>query len=272
MAAATFVTGYNGKVRTRQELLKWDQFTGLDPEFARRFLALMDASNRAGRPVSIGGSLRTVLGQERLFYSRHVEVKSGGCCTYKGKRYSLRPDAAHAAPPGKSYHEPVVPSTMPTRCLAIDAIGDLKWLADNCAAYGLKQFEDIGNEPWHVQPIGIPNGRAQYRPTLHEPLKPWDLPTDKPKPQPVKIVAPKSTIRRDAKNNKAEVRSLQTLQNFWGWRDALNRTLIVDGDYGQKSEQATMVMQTALGVKADGVYGPVTEAKLQSFLDMMSAI
>lgn len=263
----SYVTGYAGRTRTLPELLAWSQWRGLDPEFARRILAIMDASIVAGRPLGVGGTIRTIEGQERLFLSRHFVAATGApaCCTYRGLRYQLLPTAAHAAPPGRSYHEPV---TAAGKCLAIDWIGDLKFLAEHCAAYGLNEFSRVGREPWHSQPSDIPRGRSGYRVVLHEPLKPWTFPTP-PAPQPARILAPRPTLRRGSTG--VQVRALQVSLNFWGWRDVLDRTLVVDGGFGARTAQAVMAMQRALGLYVDGIYGPVTAKKLQGFLDLMAA-
>lgn len=269
-----YVTGYNGTTRyydkqkgTVAPLVKWVHWQRLDPEFARRALALMDASIAAGRPVGIGSVFRTEEGQRNLFLSRHQEVKFGGCCRYDGKRYALRKGAAHAAPPGVSYHEA---TTKDGKALAIDFVGDMKWLHDNAPKYGIFEFCTIGSEPWHGQPHEIPRGRSRYNPARHEPLKQFPLPGP-PAPAPTKLFAPKPDLKVGAKNDPAEVRSFQHLCNFWGWRDAQGRTLVVDGDYGQRSAQACMSMQQALAVRPDGWYGAKTAAALQAFLDSMTA-
>lgn len=263
-----YVTGYNGRVRSRAELLTWSQFTGLDPELARRFLGLMDDSHTAGHPVSIGGTIRTVQGQEHLFYSRHHESTPGekSCCTYNGKRYTLNDGAAHAAPPGRSYHEPCAPPVLPTQCLAIDAIGDMRWLTTNCPRYGLLHFTGSG-EPWHIQPVEVPEGRSRFGPR-YWPLKTWALPGSPP-PSPTKVAAPKPVLTIGA--NGAEVRTLQTLCNFWGWTDTLGRTLVVDAGYGARTAQAVMAMQRALAVSVTGTYDSATGRALQGFLDAMAA-
>ena len=264
----TYVTGYGGDTRDRAQLEQWDQWQGLDDEFARRFLALMDASIVAGSPVGVGGTIRTTDGQRRLFLSRHEETMwPFGCCQYEGKRWKLRKGQAHAAPPGRSYHEP---TTQRGECLAIDAVGDLRWLADHCAAYGLRQFADVNNEPWHVQPSDIPSGRSSYRPTKHEPLKRWPLPDGAPPPAPTRVLAPVPTLAQGRRNDAAQVRHLQHLCNFWGWRDANGRKVLVDGQYGPKTAQAVMAMQTALQVPSNGTYGASTATALQAFLDAMA--
>lgn len=264
-----YLTGYAGRTRTLGELLAWSQWQGLDPEFARRILALVDASNTAGRPLGIGGTIRSIEGQERLFLSRHHEAGrfERACCTWRGTRYALNKGAAHAAPPGRSHHEP---TTAAGKCLAIDFVGNLKFLAENCARYGLNEFSGVNNEPWHSQPREIPRGRSSYTAALHEPLKPWPLPDTAPS-APTKVDAPAPTIRLRARNDQAEVRELQAMCNFWRWRDAAGRNLVVDGLYGQRSAQAVMSMQRQLGSQVDGVYGPTSARALQGFLDAMAA-
>jgi len=269
----SYATGYSGTVRTLAELEAWSGWQGIDPEMRRRLLALMDASNVAGRPVGIGGSIRTVERQTALFLSRHHVVLWGGCCTYQGKRYALNSGVAHAAPPGRSYHEPV---TTQGKCLAVDMIGDMRWLHENTARFGLFDFTNFpgNNEPWHVQPLELPRGRSQYNPTTMA-LRPFPLPGTTTPPAPTKVYAPRPDIRQGANNDAAQVRNLQTMCNFWGWRDAMGRTLVVDGDYGQRSTQACIAMQRALGFTGkavDGWYGKATAAKLQAFLDYMAAL
>jgi len=261
----SYVTGYNGTVRTREQLLVWSHWQALDPEFARRTLALLDASATAGRPLGIGSVVRTEQGQRDLFLTRHVLVTTGGCCSFEGKRYALRPGMAHAAPPGRSYHERTPTSD---RAFAIDFTGDLKFLDEHGPKYGIVDFAPPHplKEPWHGQPADIPQARKNYVPAQHHPLKVWPLPAP-PAPAPTRVIAPKAHIRQNGLNDKGQVRQLQHLCNFWGWRDAQNRTLVVDGDYGARSAQAVMRMQRFFGLLDDGWYGPQSEAKLQLFLD-----
>ena len=46
--------------------------------------------------------------------------------------------------------------------LAADLTGDLNWVAQHAAEFGLKTFKDVDNEPWHVQLASLPNGRPEY--------------------------------------------------------------------------------------------------------------
>lgn len=273
----SYMTGYNGTVRTLAELQAWPQWQNLDPENQRRALAVMDASNAAGTPLGIGEIFRSGATQTALFFSRHHEVTSGGCCTYQGKRYSLNSGVAHAAPPGSSYHEATTPQG---KALAIDFTGNLTFLAAHAAAYGLFEFSHVNNEPWHAQPVEIPHSRSGYNPAVNAPLPVFPLPGAAPtpvkpvpvKPVPVKIYAPSATIALGRTNVVADVKALQLFCNFFGWKDAQGRTLVVDGSYQQRSAQAVMSMQTYFKITADGLYGPKTQATLQAFLDAVAAL
>jgi hypothetical protein len=147
----------------------------LHPEYQRRWRGLMIASN--GK-LGIGGAGRSSAQQERVFLERHYKVTSGGCCAYKGQRYQLKAGAAHAAPPGRSFHEDVVYGG----AAAVDAIGDLKWAALNCEAYGLEQAT-WGGEVWHFQFTEFPHSVTQWQAAGSPQPQKWVLPTD-PRPEP----------------------------------------------------------------------------------------
>jgi peptidoglycan hydrolase-like protein with peptidoglycan-binding domain len=265
---ARYAVGYSGAAYTLAQLQRWRHFERLDDEFARRILALMDASIAAGTPVGIGSSIRTTEGQTRLFLSRHHPVASGGCCTWDGRRWALNKGVAHAAPPGRSYHEDsVLPSG---KCLAADLIGSMRFVGANAQRFGLREFSKVNNEPWHVQPWEIPSARRSFRLAAHYPLKVWPLPQWQA-PRPSRVEAPKPSLYQGNANDRGEVRELQAMCNFFGWRDAYGRELLVDGDYGQNTAAAVTAMQEALAVKRDGIYGPVTAAKFQAFLDEVSS-
>lgn len=272
MPESRYMTGYNGTVRTKAELLAWSHWQNLDAEYQRRALAIIDASLTAGRPLGIGSIFRSFAQQQSLFFARHHEVKLGGCCSYNGKRYALNKGMAHAAPPGRSYHEA---TTKHGKALAIDFTGDLAFLAENAAKYGLKQFGSVNGEPWHGQPADIPDARSRYVLATMDPLKSPLLPGD-PLKAPVRVFAPTPTLkvrgRLDGKNAEGETRKLQLACNFWGWRDAMGRTLIVDDGFGDRTAQGVCSMQRTLGATVDGVYGPATARAFQRHLDAMSAI
>jgi len=271
MTATAFVTGYNGRVRTRDELFQWSHWVNLDPEYQRRALAIMDDSATAGDPLGIGEIFRSSTTQLQGAMARHHEVgpTEKYCCLYGGKRYMINPSTAHMAFPGKSYHEA---TTRLQKALAIDWIGGLGFLRANAAKYGLKEFSQVNNEPWHAQPVEIPNSRSRYVMATMDPLKPFALP-GAPAPAPLKVWAPNPTMKVNAVTSPpGHVKDFQLKCNFWGWRDRMGRTLIADDDYGPKSAEACIAMQLALGLLADGIYGPKSQAGLQAFLDAMTAM
>jgi hypothetical protein len=146
----------------------------LHPEYWKRISGLMVAG---GGRFGIGGAGRTTAQQERVFLERHHVVKSGGCCQYNGKRYALNTGMAHAAPPGRSFHETVVYGFS----AAVDAIGDLKWAALNCEKYGLEQAT-WGGEVWHFQFTEFPHSVAQWQKAGSPQPQNWKLPGHQPKP------------------------------------------------------------------------------------------
>jgi hypothetical protein len=140
----------------------------LHPEYQKRWRALMIAS---GGKLGTGGAGRSSAQQERVFLERHNVVASGGCCGYEGKRYQLRTGMAHAAPPGRSFHEQVVYG----HSAAVDAVGDLKWAALNCEAYGLEQAT-WGGEAWHFQFTEYPHSVSQWQKAGSPAPQTWTLP------------------------------------------------------------------------------------------------
>lgn len=260
----TYVCGWNGKTKTEEELKQWSHWIRLDPEYQRRAKAAMDDSIIAGSPIGIGEIFRTFSQQDQVFRARHY-IAASGCCFYDGKWWALHDGQAHAAPPNTSYHEATTPDG---DALAIDWLGDLKWLAANEAKYGLAPMP---REIWHKQPISIPLGRRSYNPALHHPLPKFILPGS-PKPAPLKVWAPKAPLAIGLVNDVSITKALQHQFNYWGWRDSMGRTLIVDGDYGQKSAQACISMQRGLGLFVDGKYGKRSQAGLQAFLDYMVSL
>ena len=270
MTATSFLTGYNGTVRSRSELMSWSQWVNLDPEQQRRVLAILDDSATAGTPLGIGEIFRSFEVQEMGALARHHEVSVGAphCCTYKGKYYQLNPNTAHMAFTGLSYHEA---TTRAKKALAIDFTGHLPFLTANAAKYGLVEFSKVNSEPWHGQPIEIPHSRSKYSLSM-DPLAAFKLPGS-PTPAPLKVWAPNAAMIVGAVTATVDdVRSFQLKCNFWGWHDRMNKTLLVDGDYGAKSAEACISMQRSLGIIVDGRYGNQTKAALQGFLDYMASL
>ena len=183
----TFPVGYGTLRKSRAELLVWPSFAKLHPEVQRRALAMMDDAAKAGHDLGIGTGWRSSQVQLAVFLERHTVVASGGCCGYNGKRYQLRKGYAHAAPPGRSWHEDA--AELGGYAVAIDWVGwQDGWMNAHCHLYGLKHFASsaTGSEPWHTQPVEFPNSRSKWTPniTMTAWKLPGDTPADTPKPTP----------------------------------------------------------------------------------------
>lgn len=127
---------------------KGDTWDKLDPKMQSRLNQMFTDS---GGRVWLGNGWRSEQQQKTMFESRYTPDPSGDV-TYQGKKWK-RVRGAPAAPPGKSMHE---------IGLAADLEGDLSWVQENAAKYGLKTFAGVNGEPWHVQPAELPNSRADY--------------------------------------------------------------------------------------------------------------
>lgn len=79
--------------------------------------------------------------------------------------------------------------------------------------------------------------------------------SDSATPSP-KYVLAVPTLRRRCKGDKVKV--LQTNCN-----DFFGSGLVIDGIFGEKTQDAVRFMQSALGCTMDGIYGPVTAGKLR---------
>jgi hypothetical protein len=122
----------------------WDK---LDGRMKGRLGDLLKAS---GGKVWVGEGWRDPVASEPEFLRRHFEDPKGNR-KYKGKRYSLRKGEAPMAPPGQSNHN---------IGLAADLVGDMAWLQQNAAKFGLKTFANVPGikEDWHVQLAELANG------------------------------------------------------------------------------------------------------------------
>lgn len=255
----TYRTGYQTRRRTLQELYAWSEFAGVHPEMQRRLVAWMDACRARGVDAGIGEGIRTTAEQEKAFFDRHHQVPSGGCCGYKGLRYQVDVGEAHTAPPGLSYHEPVLNG----KCLAVDTVGHNSTSESLLAGFGLRSFANLtgsAREPWHLQIVEIPTSRVNYNPAVHV-IKTWALPAPTvPDPD-----YPKPTLREGSTG--AEVYELQQHATFWGWYASQ-----IDGSFGPRTAEAVRKMQAALRLTQDAVYGPVTADAYLRFLRSMRAM
>jgi len=122
---------------------------GLDPRMRAALEALIRAS---GGRVSLGEGFRSEAQQRAMFLDRYRRGAGPNQVTWNGEVWH-RVKGAAAAPPGSSMHE---------IGLAADLTGDLAWVQQHAAEFGLKTFANVNGEPWHVQLAALPNGRRDY--------------------------------------------------------------------------------------------------------------
>lgn len=290
-----YLTGYNGTARTRDEFIAWHHMVGCEPELRRRTLAIVDASIIAGLPLGVGSITRGKLEADNGFKSRYKIVPNyvAGAVAFEGHYWVLRPGYAPMMPSDRTYHVRMTPKSNVDPdadglfALAIDFIGNLSFLRANAAAYSLIEFSKINGEPWHAQGKEYPTARRSYvyGNKAYDPL-PWARLPGFPEPAPTRVMAVKPTLMiRDpkslVKNAVGGTRQLQLACNFWGWRDVMGRTLIVDDDFGMKTAQGVMSMQGSLNkglaqaglplLRVDGEYGLKTSTAFQRHLDILTA-
>lgn len=144
----TFPT-YGKKPATLDQIKSNPKFQKLHPQLRERLTRLMVAS---GGRVGFGGGYRSASEQEAMFRSRYTPTNEVTDIQWNGQYYK-HTSGAPAAPPGRSMHE---------IGLAADLTGDMEWLKENAHRFGLKHFDSVNGEAWHVQPAELPESRRMY--------------------------------------------------------------------------------------------------------------
>jgi hypothetical protein len=241
--AVTYRIGYAQQRVDLAGLRAWSRFAGVHPEIQRRVIAMMDAARAAGVDLGVGGALRTTAEQEQLFLSRH-HVSITGCCWYKLRRYQLNDGAAHAAPPGKSYHEP----TIDGRCAALDMVGwESGWLERNAGRFAMRTFTEVNGERWHIQPTELPASRSSYDPLVHK-LNMWSATALPYGAWPTTL---KPTLRVGDQHDA--VRYLERVLN-----ERAGQHCAIDRVFDAGTAVAVRNLQSFFGLVVDGVVGSQT--------------
>lgn len=139
-----------GTLLTRSQLEAKTTVIKLNGEFWRRSIALFEFAAQRGIPLGVG----------------------------TGWRVQPDPPPAGFAKPGNSNHEGFPADGQNGGAVAIDTVPapSWPWMENNCAAFGLRTFKNVNDEPWHIQPVDIPASRSQRSEPWN--LQVWDLPGD----------------------------------------------------------------------------------------------
>ena len=220
----------------------------LVPEAAAAWRNLQNAAAAAGFTLTMTDGYRNLAEQEWLFTSRfQIENTGGKAKQWKGKTFLLKPKVANAAVPGTSNHGWGCAVDM-----ALDGYGAaakpvagnpafMAWVRANAGPLGWS---------WEVQseavarPPGVVRERRQRR---------IDGPDHPAAGADADVEGEQQ--RRPGRGTADAVRVLR-------WGDVGR----ADGTFGPKTKAGVIAMQTALGAKPDGEYGPKSAAALGSFL------
>jgi hypothetical protein len=145
---------------TISELRNKPKFKRLNSRFQEQLINMFVANPNVG----FGGGFRTEQEQESGFLKRYRPTDKETNIFWNDKYWEkINPGDADMAPPGRSMHEVG---------LAADLVGDIAWVTANAAKFGLIEFSKVNDEPWHVQPAGVPTSRRGYEAAG----SPWGMP------------------------------------------------------------------------------------------------
>ena len=227
---------------------------------ARAYKALVAECAKQGLPLTFtyGGCYRTYAQQETLFRQRYTTTPLADRPRkwWNNMWWYLRPGMAGAAVPGTSNHgrglavdtafdKDPTDGLGPDDATAITAHPKFIWFRDNVGRFGFS-FEDQ-SEPWHIRYVAgdaIPQAVLDYEKSLVV-----SFPTFNPDRQQWGIwpVAVKPVIKLYSKGDI--VKYLQGVLKY----KAGQTTMIIDGDFGPKTEAAVKNLQTFFKLVPDGI-------------------
>jgi hypothetical protein len=251
------------------DLVTNPRWTILDPEFARRVLALMTFAVANKKRAYLGPTYRSYETQRSQFLNRYygVTARSSDTVTWAGTDNFGRsfnywkkntPDTTTTAPPGQSYHDLV---TSQNKCIGVDLMGyesDRTFLREVAPRYGLWMQTDP-TDPHHFQPIEVPRSKIHYNPSTHT-LRYFNFNVSQFTTPGALAVFPKAPLYFGPYNSAAEVNKLQIMMKYWGWYKGPLRA-----DYDTATATAVRKMQYFLKVPVNGTYNSATDTAYRNF-------
>lgn len=158
----TYPFGYAGSPQgmgTQLTIAQYETMTTirkLNFEFWRRTRAIMESAATQGVPLGVGTGWR-------------IQPSNPG---------------PGFAQPGNSNHEGFPADGVSGGAVAADMVPSTSWgwMQSKLPLFGLRSFQFVNNEPWHIQPLEIPASRNfRKAPWV---LQVWPLPGDQPPPPP----------------------------------------------------------------------------------------
>lgn len=241
---------------------------------ARAYKALVAECAKQGLPLTFtyGGCYRTYAQQETLFRQRYVTTPLDRPRKWWNNMWwYLRPGVASAAVPGTSNHglglaidtafdNDPKDGLGPDDATAITAHPKFAWFRDNVGRFGFS-FESQ-SEPWHIRFVAgdaIPQAVLDYEHSILAPLPPFD-----PAKQQWGLwpLATKPVVKNGSTGDV--VKYLQGVLKF----KAGQTTMLIDGNFGPKTEAAVINLQKFFGHVPDGV----VRSDTWKTIDYLSAI
>ena len=220
-------------------------------EVADRWNELRSAAASAGFDLVNNGAYRTYDEQLSLFKQRYSPTvqksQPRDQRTWNGRTYYLVPGTGAAlAAPGHSNHGWGCAIDMALTPARQPVTGPfVTWCATVAVSLGFS-WED--HESWHIHLIETAAGAPPPQPQ----------PAQVPQPSPPSVPEP----RLHSGSSGDQVKALQELCTAHQWGNPGNP----DGHFGPRTLDAVEQLQHAVGVSADGIYGPQTAQALATYL------
>ena len=221
----------------------------LIPEAAAAWRNLQNAASAAGFTLTMTNGYRNLDQQQALFEQRYqLEANGGKTKVWNGTTYYLKaPNLAQAASPGTSNHGwgGAVDMALGGYGTAAQNVSTnpafMAWAVHNAGPLGWSW--EVQSEPWHIRLVSYDSAAASPRTASTTAMQ-----------------APLPVLKEGSKGG--QVAALQSLCGLYQWGDVGR----ADGTFGPRTKTGVQAMQTALGAKPDGEYGPKSAAALGVFL------
>jgi len=223
-----YPTGYSTTMVNIDELFRRHHLDKMHPEFARRLRAWLISK---GGAIGIGGSWRETQPSKPGFAPEGQSFHQSQ--TFASGRVAFcAVDLVHVNP-GKVHRSPSWAEVPKQGSLEAQ-----KWSL-HC---------NVDNEPWHIQPIEIDGWAGWVQAGRREPVTMGSSPITEPTPILV-FAYPGTPVRLGSQGDAVKL------------VQAVVKTT-VDGKFGSVTEGKVKQWQSANGLLADGVVGPVTWKKM----------